>query len=452
MSRLFGTDGVRGVANKELTPELAFKLGRAGAFVLAQEVAHTPTIIVGCDTRISCDMLEAALVAGICSVGATALVCGVVPTPAIAHLVKKYGCDAGVVISASHNPYEYNGIKFFSSLGHKLLDEIEDEIETIIHGGESTVPSPTGAGIGNRIMCEDALEDYVSFVEATVSTKLSGMKIAIDCANGASYKAAPALFEKIGVEFKVINNQPDGLNINKNCGSTHMGHLCELVKNGDFDLGIAFDGDADRMLACDENGEIVDGDVLMAIVAKDLKAQGKLNDDTIVVTVMSNIGLDVFAKNNGMKTVKTKVGDRYVLEEMLNEGYSIGGEQSGHIILLEHNTTGDGLLNAVQLLQVLKRSGKKFSENAKIIQIYPQVLVNAKVSNKNKYGFLEVPEIAEMCKSLEREFHGEGRVLIRPSGTEPLVRVMIEGKDIKFITAKATELAKLIEEKLLEEK
>ena len=452
MSRLFGTDGVRGVANKELTPELAFKLGRVGAFVLSEEAAHSPKIIVGCDTRISCDMLEAALVSGICSVGATALVCGVVPTPAIAHLVKKYGCDAGVVISASHNPYEYNGIKFFSSLGHKLPDSTEDRIEEIIHGEEYTVPSPIGNGVGNRVLCEQALDDYVAFVESTVTTQLKGMKIAIDCANGASFEAAPRLFERLGVECHVINHQPNGVNINKDCGSTHMERLCEIVKTGDFDLGIAFDGDADRMLACDENGEMIDGDVIMAIVALDLKLQGKLKDDTIVVTVMSNIGLDVFARENGMKTVKTKVGDRYVLEKMLNEGYSIGGEQSGHIILLEHNTTGDGLLNAVQLLQVLKRSGKTISENALIIQIYPQVLVNARVSNKKKYGYLEVPEIAEMCKALETEFHGEGRVLIRPSGTEPLVRVMIEGKDQDFITLKATELAKLIETKLMEEK
>jgi len=452
MSRLFGTDGVRGVANKELTPELAFKLGRTGAWVLAKETHHTPKIIVGCDTRISCDMLESALVAGICSVGATAMVCGVVPTPAIAYLVRKYGCDAGVVISASHNPFEYNGIKFFSSEGHKLPDSIEDEIEEIIHGHEFTVPSPIGDGIGTRVVCDDALNDYVDFIQSTVETDLSGMKVVIDCANGASYEAAPMLFERLGIEFLVVSNQPDGKNINKNCGSTHMEHLCELVKTGDFNMGIAFDGDADRMLACDANGEMIDGDVAMAIVAKDLKARGKLKRDTIVVTVMSNIGLDVFAKANGMKTVKTKVGDRYVLEEMLCEDYSIGGEQSGHIILLEYNTTGDGLLNAMQLLQVVKRSGVSLAENAKIIQIYPQVLVNAVVSNKNKYGYLEVPEIAEMCKALEAEFHGEGRVLIRPSGTEPLVRVMIEGKDQEFITAKATELAKLIEKKLREDK
>jgi len=333
-----------------------------------------------------------------------------------------------------------------------LPDSTEDRIEEIIHGEEYTVPSPIGNGVGNRVLCEQALDDYVAFVESTVTTQLKGMKIAIDCANGASFEAAPRLFERLGVECHVINHQPNGVNINKDCGSTHMERLCEIVKTGDFDLGIAFDGDADRMLACDENGEMIDGDVIMAIVALDLKLQGKLKDDTIVVTVMSNIGLDVFARENGMKTVKTKVGDRYVLEKMLNEGYSIGGEQSGHIILLEHNTTGDGLLNAVQLLQVLKRSGKTISENALIIQIYPQVLVNARVSNKKKYGYLEVPEIAEMCKALETEFHGEGRVLIRPSGTEPLVRVMIEGKDQDFITSKATELAKLIETMLMEEK
>ncbi|MEI6132511.1 MAG: phosphoglucosamine mutase [Bacillota bacterium] len=448
MSRLFGTDGVRGVANKELTPELAFKLGRTGAWVLAQETKHTPKIIVGCDTRISCDMLESALVAGICSVGATAMVCGVVPTPAIAYLVKKYGCDAGVVISASHNPYDYNGIKFFSSEGHKLPDSIENEIEETIHGGEFKVPSPTGAGIGVKIICEDALVDYVDFVQSTIITDLRGMKVALDCANGAVSEAAPMLFERLGISTTVLSNSPNGTNINDNCGSTHMQTLCETVKNGDFDLGIAFDGDADRMLACDANGAMIDGDVLMAIVAKDLKERGMLKLDTIVVTVMSNIGLDVFAKENGIKTVKTKVGDRYVLEEMLCEGYSIGGEQSGHIILLDHNTTGDGLLNCVALLQVIKRSGISLSENAKIIQIYPQVLVNAKVSNKIKYGYLEVPEIAEMCKQLEEEFHGEGRVLIRPSGTEPLVRVMIEGKDQEFITSKATELAVLIEKHL----
>lgn len=447
MGQLFGTDGVRGVANTELTADLAFQLGRAGAYVLASETQHQPRILVGMDTRLSGDMLESALIAGICSVGAEAISCGVVPTPAIAVLVKKYNADAGVVISASHNSFEYNGIKFFSSEGYKLPDETENKIEDIILN-KKELPQIVGAELGKKTICDTAIRDYVDFVKETIDIDLTGVKIAIDCANGASYVTSPLCLKELGAEVTVINNQPDGININKNCGSTHMGDLQELVKNGDYDIGLAFDGDADRMLACDENGELIDGDKCMAIVGTHMKNEGNLAKDTIVVTVMSNLGLTIYTKQAGINLEVTKVGDRYVLEEMLASGYCIGGEQSGHIIMLDYNTTGDGLLSGIQLLKVLKKSGKKASDLASIMQVLPQVLKNARVKNENKNSYMEDAVVREMCEKLEAEFQGEGRVLIRPSGTEPLVRVMIEGKDQEYITVKAKELAEVIETRL----
>lgn len=448
MGKLFGTDGVRGVANLELTPKLAYQLGQAGAYVLTGETKHTPKILVGMDTRISGDMLEAALVSGICSVGAQVISLGVIPTPAIAYLTRLYDADAGIVISASHNPYEFNGIKFFNSNGYKLHDAIEDKIEDILLTGGEELPKPIGQNVGFRAYQESALEDYVSFVNGTITGNLEGMKVAIDCANGASFQAAPMALYELKAEVSVINNEPDGININASCGSTHMQQLQAYVKEIKADIGLAFDGDADRVLAVDEKGNIIDGDQIMAIIGLHLKEQGTLAHNTIVATVMSNMGLGIMAKNNGLNIEKTKVGDRYVLEEMLNSGYMLGGEQSGHIIFLEHNTTGDGLLTAVQLIKVLKDSGKKLSELAGVMQVLPQVLINAKVTNEKKDKYLDDEVIKKMCQELEDEFKGEGRVLIRPSGTEPLVRVMIEGKDKEIITRRAKELVRVIEGRL----
>jgi len=448
MARLFGTDGVRGVANTELTAELAYKLGQAGAYVLTSETNHTPKILVGMDTRISGHMLEAALVAGICSVGAEAVCLGVVPTPAVAYLTRYYKADAGVVISASHNPFEFNGIKFFDSRGYKLPDATEDKIEELIKNGMNDITFPTGAGVGKKSVAENTLRDYVDFLKSTIDCDLSGYKIAIDCANGASYQAAPMLFRELGAEVFTINNTPDGININRDCGSTHMSQLREHVVRCGADIGFAFDGDADRMLAVDENGQLVDGDQIMAIIGLELKKAGRLDNNTIVVTVMSNLGLDIMAQKNGLNLAKTKVGDRYVLEEMLNNGYILGGEQSGHVIFLKHNTTGDGLLTALQLISVMKSTGRKLSDLAGVMQVLPQVLKNAKVKNENKHSYMEDELVAKLCRGLEEEFNGEGRVLIRPSGTEPLVRVMIEGKDKDYITKRAEELAAVIEDRL----
>ncbi|QGU96428.1 phosphoglucosamine mutase [Clostridium bovifaecis] len=446
MSRLFGTDGVRGIANEELTVELAYKLGRAGAFVLT-EGTHKPKILVGMDTRISGDMLEAALVSGILSVGAEAICVGVVPTPAIAYLTRKYKADAGVVISASHNPVEYNGIKFFNGNGYKLSDELEDKIQSIIENNFEGVPSPTGANLGRKIIEELALEDYVKFAKNTIDVDLKGLKVALDCANGAAYEAAVETFRELGAEVVVINNDPDGVNINKNCGSTHPEELMDYVVKKNCDLGLAFDGDADRCLAVDEKGNLIDGDFILAICGKHLKEQGKLKGDMIVTTVMANLGLDIALKKEGVLSIKTKVGDRYVLEEMIKEGYVLGGEQSGHIIFLDYNTTGDGLVTGLQVAATVKESGKKLSELASMLTKLPQVLVNAKVPNDMKDIHEKDAEIVAEIKKIEEKFEGCGRVLIRPSGTEPLVRVMLEGEDQAELDRIAHALAKKIEEK-----
>lgn len=448
MGRLFGTDGVRGVANTELTCELAFQLGKAGAYVLSEEAAHAPRIVIGKDTRLSGDMLENALVAGICSGGAMAVCVGIISTPAVAFLIREYGADAGVVISASHNPAEFNGIKFFDKNGYKLPDKIEERIEAIILDHAEELPNPSGDQVGHVISMTKGKEDYLAFLAKSVDTTFNGLKIALDCANGASYQTAPEIFRRLGAEVHVINDCPDGLNINRNCGSTHLESLKEFVVENRCDIGLAFDGDADRVLAVDANGIEVDGDKIMAIIGLDLKSKNKLPHNTIVVTVMSNLGLDIMAREQGLTLEKTKVGDRYVLEQMLKCGHILGGEQSGHVIMLQYNTTGDGQLTALQLVQIIRKSGKSLSELASIMQVYPQVLVNAKVRNDNKYTYMEDAEIASKCQELEEAFHGEGRVLIRPSGTEPLVRVMIEGKDQKYISQKASELAQLIEKKL----
>lgn len=448
MGKLFGTDGVRGIANTELTGELAYNLGRAGAYVLTKEKAHAPRILVGMDTRISGDMLESALVAGMCSVGAHAVLAGVIPTPAVAYLVRKYKFDAGVVISASHNPMEYNGIKFFNSNGYKLRDELENEIEDILLNNMDVLPQPTGSTVGTKSLSEDAIEDYITFLTKSTNVKLNGIKVALDCANGASYKAGPIAILNLGASMCIIHNEPDGTNINANCGSTHIGDLKKFVVENGADIGFAFDGDADRCLAVDEKGNLIDGDKILAICGLNMKKKGILKNDTIVGTVMTNLGLNIMAKENGLNIEQTNVGDRYVLERMIEKDYNLGGEQSGHIIFLDHNTTGDGILTAIQLLTVLKESGKKASELASVMEQMPQVLVNARVNNAKKNSYMDVAEIKDAIDALSAKFENEGRVLIRTSGTEPLVRVMIEGKDINVMQQEAEKLAKLIEEKL----
>ncbi len=446
MGRLFGTDGVRGVANEELTPLLAMQLGQAGAYVLTKEKAHKPTLMVGYDTRISGDMLANALMAGACSVGANCIFVGVIPTPAIAYLTRKYKVDAGVVISASHNPVEFNGIKFFDGNGYKLPDEMEDEIEALIKNNMQGVKFPTGSGVGKVKYRTDAREEYINHAVQSVPVDLTGMKIVVDCAEGAAFYTSVEALKDLGAEIVAIHNNPDGTNINANCGSTHMEELQARVVYEKANVGLAFDGDADRMLAVDENGNIVDGDQIMSIVGLHMKKNGTLKQNAIVATVMSNLGFFLMAEKNGVTAEQTKVGDRYVLERMREIGASLGGEQSGHIIFLDENTTGDGLLSALHLLQVIVDTGKPLSELAKVMEVLPQALVNAKVANHKKDHYLEYPEIAKAIDELTAKFAGEGRVLIRPSGTEPLVRVMIEGKDKEQIQEEAEKLAVLIQD------
>ena len=449
MSRLFGTDGVRGVANDELTTLLAMQLGQAGAYVLTRENMHKPTIMVGCDTRISGDMLANALMAGICSVGANAVYVGVIPTPAVAYLTRKYKVDAGVVISASHNPVEFNGIKFFDGNGYKLPDALEDEIESYIRNDMSGIKFPIGSNVGKIKYRTDAREEYINHSIQAVGVDLTGLKIVVDCAEGASYYTSVEALRELGGNIVAIHNMPDGTNINANCGSTHMQELQARVVYEKANIGLAFDGDADRLLAVDEQGNIVDGDQIMAIVGNHMKEKGELSGDTIVATVMSNLGFFLMGQQNGIHMEQTKVGDRYVLERMREIGASLGGEQSGHIIFLKENTTGDGLLSALHLLKVLVETEKPLSELASIMEVLPQALVNAKVPNHKKEKYMDYPEIADAIQKLDEKYAGEGRVLIRPSGTEPLVRVMIEGKDKKMIDDDAKQLAELIQNIML---
>lgn len=447
MGRLFGTDGVRGVANKELTVELACKLGQAGAAALTSEV-HKPKILIGKDTRVSGDMLESALCAGVCSVGAEAVMAGVLPTPGIAHLTKKYEIDAGIVISASHNTVEYNGIKFFDGNGFKLPDAVEERIESLILNSDGGLPLPTGVDVGRCVHQKNAAEDYIEFLVSSTDVHLRKMKVVLDCANGAASAIAPVVFQELGAQVVTCFDERDGSNINEMCGSTHPQRLQQLVRESGADVGLAFDGDADRLIAVEESGVLVDGDKIMAICAMDMKERGILKNNTLVTTVMSNLGLDIAMRQTGITMVKTAVGDRYVLEEMQKNGYNLGGEQSGHIIFLDDNTTGDGILSAVRLLSVMIRKKKTLAELASIVKILPQVLVNAKVTNGNKDTYMTNAFVAEKISRIEAKYGENGRVLIRPSGTEPLVRVMIEGQDKKEIEKDAVELAHLIEEKL----
>lgn len=449
MGRLFGTDGARGIANDDLTCELAMNIGRAAAMVLAKGGKTHPKILIGKDTRVSSDMLESALAAGLCSVGAKVVQLGVVPTPAVAYLIKKYGADAGVMISASHNPCEFNGIKIFSGTGYKLPDALEEQIEAIVLDHVETPAYPTGGEVGSISTEPCALRDYMDHVKSTVPTgALSGLRIALDCANGSAAATAQTLFTELGAECHMLSDKPNGVNINDNCGSTHMQTLMDYVRENGLDAGLAFDGDADRCLAVDEKGEVVDGDFLMAICALDLKSQGRLAKSAAVGTVMTNMGFIRFCEENGIKFAATKVGDRYVLEEMLQSGYNFGGEQSGHIIFLDHSTTGDGQMTGVQLLSILNRRGALLSSLATLMARYPQVMVNVTVSREGKLRFYTDPQVTEAVEQAKKKLGDRGRVVVRPSGTEPLLRVMIEGEDHDEIHTLAHAVAGVVKERL----
>lgn len=449
MGRLFGTDGARGVANSELTCELAMKIGRAAAMVLTESCAHKPKVLIGMDTRASSHMLAAAIGAGLCSVGADVLIIDVVPTPAVAFLVKEYDYDAGVMISASHNPCEYNGIKIFQGNGYKLPDELENEIEEIILDETKVPPVVLGGDVGKISFSSKAVDDYIFHLAMTADGDFKGMKIALDCANGSASVTARALFTRLGAKCCIINETPNGTNINENCGSTHLEQLQKFVVENKCDIGFAFDGDADRLLVVDENGEVVDGDKIIAVCSKFMKENNKLKNNTAVVTVMSNMGFFKFCEKNDINCVKTKVGDRYVLEEMVKNGFVIGGEQSGHIIFLGYATTGDGQMSAIQVLNVLKSTGKKISELASEMQVYPQVLINVRVSNFGKARLDKDEEVQLAIREASEELGDTGRVLVRVSGTEPLVRVMLEGEDYNQIKSLAESIAKVIEERLV---
>lgn len=447
MRKYFGTDGVRGIVNEDLTPDLAYKLGKSAGLILKKYSKNTnakPKFLIGTDTRISKDLLFTSLSSGLMSVGCDVVYVGVVPTPVVAYLTKKNSFDAGVVISASHNPFEYNGIKFFNSQGLKLSDEVELEIEQLLDSNLNEIETQKYSNVGSLVQ-EELDFEYIDYIENLFAFDLSGIKIVLDCANGAAYKIAPEIFKKFGADIIVINNEPNGININDNAGSTHTEHLSKTVKENKADLGLAYDGDADRLIAIDENGKEVDGDIIMLLIANKMKEDGKLRNNKLAVTVMSNLGLHESAKQLGIDIEMTSVGDRYVLERMLEKDLSIGGEQSGHMIFLDYNTTGDGIITSLLVAKILKEKDNKMSELSNIMTIYPQVLVNAKVKNENKEKYKTDNLIQSEIKKLENTMSNEGRVLIRHSGTEPLVRVMIEGKDYDMINNYANHIAKLIE-------
>ena len=448
MGRLFGTDGARGVANSELTAELAMNIGRAAAMVLISDEVEHPTILIGRDTRLSGDMLEGALIAGLCSVGANVELLGVVPTPAVAYLVKKYNADAGIMISASHNPFEFNGIKIFSSEGCKLPDDLENRIEEIVLDHIVPYSLASDKNLGKVTRMDSACDDYINYIVECINCDLEGMEIAIDCSNGSSSRTAEKLFTKLGAKVHMLYDKPDGININKDCGSTHIGKLQSYVRDNKLCCGLAFDGDADRCLAVDENGNLVDGDYLIAICAKDMKDRGVLKKNAVVGTIMTNMGFNKFCEENGMKFVSTKVGDRYVLEAMLQDGYNIGGEQSGHIILLDYETTGDGQLSGATVLSIMKRTGDKLSSLAKVMERMPQVLINVKVSAEGKLAFYNDKEIKSEIKRVTDILGDRGRILVRVSGTEPVVRVMLEGENLEEIQSLAEEAAQVVRERL----
>ncbi len=453
MRKYFGTDGIRRIANSDLTPELVYRVAKAGAYVLSKHTDHVPTILIGRDTRISGTLIESAMTSGFLSYGANVKLLGVLPTPAVAYLTKKLNADASVVISASHNTYEFNGVKYFSNKGMKIPDEIEEEIEEVMDSEKIVELIATKDKIGVAETREDLIDEYIYFFRKTFDEIIEKYNrddfiVGIDTSNGATYKATEKIFTALGINHIIINDTPNGININDNCGSTHLENLQKFVKANHLSLGIAYDGDGDRCLAVDENGNVIDGDVILAIISNYLKEKGRLKKDTVVATIMSNLGLKKYAEKNGINFAETKVGDRYVLEEMLKEGYNLGGEQSGHIIFLDYNPTGDGILTSLMLIQILLEKNATPSQLCKIITLYPQVLINAKVSNNKKYSYNQDEVIMENIKKLEDEFSGNGRVIIRPSGTEPLVRIMVEGENQEYITKRANEIATIIEERL----
>jgi phosphoglucosamine mutase len=441
MGTLFGTDGVRGLANRELTPELAFKLGRAGAHVLLEETG-IPALVIGRDTRLSGDMLEGALIAGICSAGVDVLRVGVLPTPAVAYLSRKLEAAGGVVISASHNSYEDNGIKFFGANGYKLPDALEERVERLVLDPAAALLAPVGAGLGRVREVSDAPERYVRFACSTGPSDLEGLKIVVDCAHGAAFEVAPQVLGRLGATVIPIFNAPDGTNINAGCGSTQPAALQQAVKAEGADLGLAFDGDADRLIAVDERGQLVDGDHLMVICARHMQQSGCLAGNTVVVTVMSNLGLHLALRKAGIRVLQTKVGDRYVLEEMVRSRCSLGGEQSGHIIFLDYNTTGDGIVTALQLLKVMRETGQPLSRLAAQMERLPQLLRSVRV--QDRAAVMASPLLAEVIAKYERGLNGEGRILVRPSGTEPVVRVMAEARNETILEEVVEELVRVV--------
>ncbi|WP_035001390.1 phosphoglucosamine mutase [Bhargavaea cecembensis] len=424
MGKYFGTDGVRGVANEGLTPELAFKLGRYGGYILTKHASGKPQVLIGRDTRISGHMLENALVAGLLSIGADVMLLGVISTPGVAYLTRAMSADAGVMISASHNPVEDNGIKFFGGDGYKLSDEQEAEIEELLDKETDELPRPTGASLGTVTDYKEGGQKYIQYLKQTVDEDFTGIHVALDCAHGATSSLATHLFADLDADISSMGSSPNGLNINDGCGSTHPEVLAGFVEDKGADIGLAFDGDGDRLIAVDENGRVVNGDQIMFILARHLKDEGRLNKNTVVSTIMSNLGFYKAIGEHGLDSVKTAVGDRYVVEEMKKNDYNLGGEQSGHIIMLDYNTTGDGLLTALQLVNVLKMTGRTLSDLASDVQMFPQELVNVRVTDK--HAVTDNAKVAAVISEVEKDMAGNGRVLVRPSGTEPLVRVMVE--------------------------
>lgn len=449
MGRLFGTDGVRGIANEGLTCELALEIGRAAANVLKTGGNRRRLLCaIGMDTRISSDMLASAITAGLCSVGADVINLGVVPTPAVAYLVEKYKCDMGIMISASHNPAEFNGIKIFSGDGYKLPDALEEQIEALVLDNKSTLKNADPRDIGKVSYNTNAVRDYIDHLKSTVAFSLEGLNIAVDCANGASSMTAETLLTELGANVHMLFDNPDGLNINEKCGSTHMESLREYVVNNNLDAGLAFDGDADRFLCIDDKGNYIDGDQVMAICSLDMLERGKLPKKTVVGTIMSNLGFIKFCEANDIRFVATKVGDRFVLEEMLLEGYGFGGEQSGHIIFKDFATTGDGQLTAIQLLSITKRKGIKLSDLSDTMTKYPQTMINLTVSPEGKLAYYTDETVKEAIENARKVLGDDGRIVVRPSGTEPLIRVMVEGKDMETIEDVAKKVASVIMERL----
>ena len=453
MRKYFGTDGIRRIANTELSPELVYKVAKAGAYVLSKHTDHAPTILIGRDTRISGTLIESAMTAGFLSYGANVKILDVMPTPAVAYLTRRFKADASVVISASHNTYEFNGVKYFSNKGMKIPDELEEEIEEVMDSGKIDELTAVNDKIGVSEIRTDLLDEYVYFFRKNFEEELEqfdkdNFVVAVDTANGATSVVADKVFNVLGIKHMIINDNPDGININDNCGSTHLEGLKKFVIDNKCSLGIAYDGDGDRCLAVDEKGNEIDGDKILAILSSSFKQKGILKNDTVVATVMSNLGLNKFTEASGINFIQTKVGDRYVLEEMLKNGYNLGGEQSGHVICLDYNPTGDGILTSILLIRAMLEQNKTASEISSIMKAFPQVLVNARIKNDKKDEYKNDPEIKQAIEDLENEFSGNGRVLIRASGTEPLIRVMIEGENQEYIKEKATKLAKLIEEKL----